>query len=182
MVDVMGYVALGLLWALPAWFVWADRVGLTFVGLVVLTAPVPDVDLWIERAAPALVHHHGVTHTVAFVVLVSVLAGAVVAVALVGPVDRWLRSEEFDRPTLFAFAFGAFLLGGLSHLFGDVLSAPDVAQPIEPFWPLFAEPVALDLIRYNSPVWNLGLLIVAVLVHVALAFVVEPIEHPYRVR
>ncbi|PSP82483.1 hypothetical protein BRC83_09290 [Halobacteriales archaeon QS_1_68_17] len=79
------------------------------------------------------------------------------------------------------FAFGAFLLGGLSHLFADMLSAPDIAQPIEPFWPFLTKPWSVDLLWYNSPWWNAGLLAVAVLLHVAVAYAVEPFQHSYRI-
>lgn len=37
---------------------------------------------------------------------------------------------------LYAFSASAHALRGQSHLFADTFSAPDVAQPIELFWPL----------------------------------------------
>lgn len=176
----MGHLAMGLLWAIPAWFVWNGRVSLAFIGVAMVAALLPDVDLWVERLAPALIHHHGITHTVVFVVAVS-LAGGGLAAALTGPLDRWVPSGRYRPASSFAFAFLAVLVGGCSHLFADVLSAPDVAQSIEPFWPLFDKSVTLDLIWYNSPLWNVGFLIVAVLLHLTLASIIEPLDHPYRI-
>lgn len=180
MVDVMGHLAMGLLWAAPAWFIWSRKVSLAFIGLVVSTSPLPDVDLWIERVAPATVHHHGVTHTVVFVVLVSLVAGAIVAAVFARPLERRFESDRFDTMRVFAFAVGGLLLGGLSHLFADMLSAPDIAQPIAPFWPFIDKPWSVDLIWYDSPVWNVGFLAAVVLLHVVLAYIATPVERPYR--
>lgn len=182
MVDVMGHLAMGLLWALPAWFLWSDRVALTFVGLTLLTAMLPDVDLVLQGISGLGVHHHGVTHTMLFVGIVSLLAGAVATLLLSGDEDQWFGLDRFDDGATFAFTTGAFLTGGLAHLFADMLSAPDIATPIEPFWPLFDKPWSVDLIWYNSPWWNLGLLIVAVLAHAAVGYAVDPRPHRYRVR
>jgi hypothetical protein len=182
MVDIMGHLAMGLLWAAPAWFVWHDRVSLVFVGVATVAALFPDVDLWLSALFPEVIQHHGVFHTVLAVALASLAVGALAAATLVRPVDRWLGSDRFDRSSLFVFVTGATLVGGLSHLFADVLSAPDVSQAIEPFWPLYRQSLSIDLIWYNSPWWNVGLLTVAVLLHLGLAYVSDPVEHPYRVR
>lgn len=165
-----GHLAFGLLFSLPAWLVWRDRTSAAFVGLAVLMAPVPDVDKWLALLFPTEVHHHGVTHTVVFVALASVLGGALVAGPLAGRMDDWL-DERFDRWSLFAFAVTAFLLGGLSHLVADVLSAPDVSTPIEPFWPFFDEPWSLDVVWYDAWWINAGFFGVMVAVHLVLAYV-----------
>lgn len=176
----MGHLAMGLLWTAPAWFRWEGRASLAFVGLAVAAAPIPDVDLWIERVAPSLVHHHGVTHTVVFVAAVSVAFGAVTATAFDRRPGRWLRGRRVSLERPFVFASAAVLVGGLSHLFADMLSAPDIAQPIEPFWPLFDKPVSLDVLWYDDPLWNAGLLTAAVLLHVGLVRIVDPFGHPDR--
>jgi hypothetical protein len=75
----------------------------------------------------------------------------------------------------------AVLVGGLSHLFADVLSSPDISQPLEPFWPVYPEPVIVDLIWYNAPLWNVGLLVATLLGHLLLALLVQPLDHPYRI-
>lgn len=182
MVDVLGHLAFGLLFALPVWFVWIQRVSLTFVGLVLVTALLPDIDVWLQTLFPQFVHHHGVTHTLVFTVGASLVGAVLVSAVLTRPVDRWIDGEWFDRSSTFAFAFAAFLVGGLSHLFADSLSAPDIAQPIEPFWPVVDKPFSIDVLWYNDPVWNIGLLIVAVILHVALAATVSPARHRFRWR
>jgi hypothetical protein len=181
MVDVMGHVAMGLLFAIPAWFVWNGKVSLAFIGLTVVTAPIPDVDLWLAKLAPAEIHHHGVTHTVIFTVAFGLIAGAIVAGTLTGWLDRWFDTEHFDRKSMFVFASSAFILGGLSHLFADMLSAPDIATPIEPFWPFFDKPWSIDIVWYNAWWINSGLLALAVLLHLGIWYVVEPFE-PYEHR
>lgn len=180
MVDVMGHLAMGLLWAIPAWFIWSRRASLAFISLAAVAALLPDIDLWITKVFPALVHHHGVTHTVVFVLGLGIAVGAVVAATLTGPIDRWLRNERFTTSSLFVFAAGGIVIGGLSHLFADMLSAPDIATPIEPFWPFFDKPWSVDVIWYNDPLWNVGLLTVAIFLHAAIAFLVDPVDHPYR--
>lgn len=178
MVDVMGHVAMAALWALPAWYLWDARPSLAFVGLVLATAMLPDVDLLLRDVLPG-VHHHGVTHTVVFVVGVALVAGVLAARALMPAIERWwIRSgsQAVPRLDVYAFVTGGLLLGGLSHLFADMLSAPDISQPVEPFWPFFDKPVSVDLIYYSSPVWNLGLLTVAALLHAVVAYAdIEPL-------
>jgi hypothetical protein len=168
MVDVMGHVAMGLLWALPAWFVWDGRVSLAFVALTAVMAPVPDVDRQLAALFPGLVHHHGVTHTVVFVLAIGVVAGALASALLTDWLDGWIDTERFDRRRTFLFATGAFVVGGLSHVFADMLSAPDIADSIEPLWPLYHGSIGVDLVWYNDPVVNWGLLAAGVLVNVGL--------------
>ena len=172
MVDVPGHFAMALLWALPAWFLWDGRVSLAFVGFALATAMLPDVDLLL-LGLPVGVHHHGVTHTVLFVSTVAVVAGVVVAHALVPWIERlWLESEghTIPRAGVYAFVTGGLLVGGLSHVFADMLSAPDIAEPVEPFWPFFDKPVSFDVIYYTAPEWNLGLLLVAAALHAIVAY------------
>nr|WP_229504767.1 metal-dependent hydrolase [Natrinema versiforme] len=77
MVDVTGHLGMALLFAAPAWTVWGRRGALGFAAFALVTAMLPDTDLALRHVLP--VTHHGVTHTVLFVVLLSVLAGAVAA-------------------------------------------------------------------------------------------------------
>jgi MFS family permease len=132
-VDITGRIAF-------AWFVRDRRAAATFVGLAVIASLLPDIDLWLTELFPAEFHHHGVTHTVVFAVLASVVGGALVAWLLAGPIDDWTDSERFDWRSLFVLSTGAFLAGNRSHIVADVLSAPDTSTPIEPFWPFFDEP------------------------------------------
>ncbi len=182
MVDIMGHLAFGLLFTLPAWFIWRKRISVAFVGLALITSLLPDADLWLARWFPGQIHHHGVTHTIVFVVLASLVAGMIAAAFLTGPLDDWFGWHRFDKGSMFTFASVAFLLGGLSHIFADMLSAPDISTPIEPFWPFFDKPWSVDLIYYNDLVWNSIFLIAMLLLHVGLAYMVGPMDHRYRFR
>ena len=169
MVDVLGHVAMGLLWAVPAWFLWEKRTSLAFIGLVLLTVMLPDVDLYL----PGIVHH-GVTHTVLFVSLTALLGGAMVT-TVATPVFRRLlrrsRDDSVSTGTIYGFVVSGLLLGGLSHLFIDMLSAGSGGNPpLEPFWPVFTRSFSIDFIYYSSFRWNGGLLLVALLVHATLFF------------
>lgn len=167
MVKLMWHIAMALLWAIPAWFVWDSRVSAAFILFVLSTAMLPDVDLVLQGVIPG-VEHHGVTHTVVFVVGLSVIGGTISAMVFASTLRTWwLRSEDHpvSGETVSLFVIGGLLLGGFSHLFADMLSAPDVAPPIKPLWPLVSEPISLDVIYYSSVWWNLGLMIVATVTH-----------------
>lgn len=180
MVDVMGHFAMALLWALPAWALWDGRVSLLFIGFAVATAMLPDVDLVLSMFLP--IQHHGITHTVLFVTLTSVVVGALVEYGLGSWLERQWLAERGYHPSsgaLFIFVAGGLLLGGYSHLFADMLSAPDIAAPVEPFWPFFEKPWSVDLIWYNSRLWNAGLLVAGVLLHVLVAATGISYSHPW---
>lgn len=180
MVDLTGHVAFGLLFAVPAWFFWRDRASVTFIALAAVAALLPDIDIWLSRFFPAEFHHHGVTHTVLFAVLASLVGGGLVAVLLTDRIDDWIESERFDGRSLYVFVTLAFLTGSLSHIFADVLSAPDISTPLEPFWPFYDKPLSIDVVWYNDWRINIGFLTVMVLVHVALALLTTPRDHRYR--
>ncbi|KYH23994.1 hypothetical protein HAPAU_40730 [Halalkalicoccus paucihalophilus] len=182
MVDVSGHFAMALLFAAPAWVLWGHRGALGFTGFTLVTAMLPDSDLVLQHYLP--VSHHGVTHTVLFVALVSVLSGAVAARWLTAHFNthRWIRSTTIPTETVFLFATAGLLTGGVSHIFADLLSAPDIAAPLAPFWPVYPEHIIIDVIYYNSPIWNFGLLAVAVALHLALArYEGYPLETRYRI-
>lgn len=182
MVDVSGHLGMALLFAAPAWFVWGRRGALAFVGFSLMTAMLPDSDLVLRHVLP--LSHHGITHTLLFVAIVSVLSGAVAARVLTDRfnANRWIRSTHISRETVFVFATAGFLTGGTSHLFADVLSAPDIAAPLNPFWPFYGQHVVVDVIYYDSPLWNFGLLAVAIALHLALAHSQRyPFETRYRI-
>ncbi|MFC7167546.1 hypothetical protein [Halospeciosus flavus] len=48
-----------------------------------------------------------------------------------------------------------------------MLSAPDVAQPVEPFWPVVDGVVALDVVAVHAMTVNLGVLAAGLSVHAA---------------
>lgn len=182
MVDVTGHLGMALLFAAPAWAVWGRRGALGFTAFALVTAMLPDTDLALRHVLP--ITHHGVTHTVLFVVLLSVLTGAVAARYLTDwfNANRRIRSTEITSETVFVFATAGLTVGGISHLFADLLSAPDIAAPLSPFWPVYSEPVIIDVIYYDSPVWNFGLFAVAIGLHVVLArYKRYPLETRYRI-
>jgi len=178
----MGHFGMALLWAAPAWILWDGRVSLAFVGFALVTAMLPDADLVLRDVLPMT--HHGVTHTLVFVAGASVVVGGLVEHVLHDRLDRTLlgpRGYEAAPGGLFLFVAGGLLLGGTSHIFADTLSAPDIAAPLNPFWPFFDRPYSIDLIWYNSPWWNVGLLSVAVTFHVSLAYLDMAVDHPYTI-
>ncbi|WP_440005343.1 metal-dependent hydrolase [Halomicrococcus sp. SG-WS-1] len=155
MVDIIGHLGMALIWLTVGWFVYERRAALGFVAIGLPFGLLPDVDLWLEKAFPT-VHHHGVTHTILFVTLASVVVGAAVGKWVVPKLEgRYVPQDEIGNE--YGYAIGALWVGGLSHLFADMLSAPDIASPIEPFWPLAqSKVITIDLIWYNSPFWNWG--------------------------
>lgn len=181
MVDVMGHFAFALLLALPAWALWDGRVSLAFVAFALSTAMLPDVDLVLQAFLP--VQHHGVTHTVVFVTGVSLVAGVLAEYGLKSWLERlWLERRGYTVAPgmLFLFAFAGMVAGGYSHLVADMLSAPDIAAPVEPFWPLFEKPWSVDVLWYNSQWWNAGLLAVALAAHAVAVTVDRSVGHPWH--
>ncbi|WP_436910181.1 metal-dependent hydrolase [Halosimplex marinum] len=177
----MGHVAMALLWALPAWFVWHDRVSVVFVAIAAVVAPIPDGDKYLAMAFPDAFHHHGITHTVIFAVAAALVAGALAAWLLTDRVDGWVQGDRFDSSSMFVFATGAVLVSWLSHVFADMLSAPDISTPIEPLWPFVDGSWGIDLIWYNNPLWNVVFLAVMLLAHGVLAYSAFKVDHPYRI-
>ncbi|WP_266079965.1 metal-dependent hydrolase [Haladaptatus caseinilyticus] len=169
MVDVSGHFAMALLFATPAWIIWGGRGALAFTAFTLVTAMLPDVDLVLRHFVP--VSHHGVTHTLLFVVVVSSIIGAISARYLTSYLNAHsrIRSTRISRETVFVFATAGFIIGGVSHIFADLLSAPDIAAPLAPFWPIYRQHIVIDVIYYDSPIWNFGLLGVAVALHYLLA-------------
>lgn len=132
MVDVLGHVAMGLLWTVPAWFLWEQRISLTFIGFVLFAVMIPDVDINL----PGVVHH-GVTHTVVFVTGVALFGGALVTLVSAPMLRRWWRQSDRKSAsrTVFGLTSGGLFVGGLSHLLIDMLSAGATGNPpLEPFW------------------------------------------------
>lgn len=182
MVATAGHLAMALLFALPAWILWDGRTGGVFIAFVLAASTLPDVDLVLQSMGFG-VKHHGVTHTILFVVVVGSIGG-LLAVALLRPtLQRWWQlteEETIQRGTLYLFVAGGFILGGLSHLFGDML-AGDSYEPVEPLWPVIGTEVEFPIAHYTSPWLNGILLVVAVFLHLAVIYSgLFPLEHRYR--
>ncbi|WP_436346510.1 metal-dependent hydrolase [Natronorubrum sp. FCH18a] len=181
MVEPIGHVATALLFAVPAWFLWGRRPSVTFAALTQATATLPDVDIYLqEYSTHPLLQHHGITHTVPFVLVVGVVFGIVAAYLLTPSLNaaRLIHSDSITRSTTFLFTTAAFWAGGLSHIVVDLLSAaPDAA--IAPFWPLYHGDVILNIVAYDSTPVNLGLIATAVVLHVGLY---RAERYPYETR
>lgn len=171
MVQLLGHYAVGLLFALPAWILWDGRTSLAFIAFVLATSRLPDIDLTLQ-ALGLPVKHHGVTHTVVFVLGSAVVAGFLLTAVLSPLLRRWWQTsegEDVNRETIYAFVAGGLTLGGLGHLLADAL-ASDWAEPIEPFWPILQTSIEIGIVSYDSIWANLGLLIIAIGLH--LPFIV----------
>lgn len=152
---------MALVFTAPAWVVLPRRAAATFTALALPAGMLPDLDLVLPG-----VKHHGVTHTLLFVVVASLALGAIVA-----GIDELLR-DEGPPPgvgrSLLEFSAAAFFVGSGSHLLGDMLSAPDIAEPIEPLWPLWQGSIGLDVLYFSSPLSNYGLLALGLAAHLAV--------------
>lgn len=141
---------------------------LAFIGA---TSTLPDLNL-VLHSLGLPVRHHGFTHTILFLVGFAIIAGVLATVVCDGVLKRWWVEKEqslLSTPEVYPFVTGGLIVGGLSHLFADMLSSPDGGQKLEPFWPVVTEPISFDLVYYSDPKWNLGLLLVAGGLHVGFA-------------
>lgn len=160
-----GHLGLALLVATPVWFLAEPRISLAFVALVVSTAMLPDVDLLLTQLLP--IAHHGITHSLLFVVGAALALGALAT----GAVKLVEAHVDTDLPGIgwtFGFTTLGFGTGAAAHLLGDFLTTPDVAPPIMPFQPFTEATVILDIAYVYSPVWNLGLLAVGAVLNAVL--------------
>ena len=168
MVDVSGHVGMALLFLAPSWILFRHtRTAAAFVLVSVPFGLLPDVDLYLSAVDG--IHHHGIFHTVLVVSLFAVVLGP-----LVGRVFETVLEEtgDLDRPVA---QHGALLgvagvwTAGISHLFADMLSAPDVSQAIEPLWPVYdGQLVAIDVLWYKSIWATVGLLALGIAVNLGL--------------
>lgn len=167
MVESLGHLGMALIWLAPSWYFFdRSKTAITFVAASFWFGMLPDVDLLLSNYFQA-VTHHGVFHTVAVVTLLALILGP-----LLGRVLETLAggSEEFSRPaTNNAIGIIGVWVASLSHLFGDMLSAPDVAPSIEPLWPLFNGPIILiDIVWYTSFWANWGLFVAGIAINAVL--------------
>lgn len=170
MVDVVGHLGMALIWLAPAWLA-IDRVKTvtTFVGVGFWFGLLPDSDLYIRRVLKT-VKHHGVLHTVLGVTIIAAVLGPLIAWLL----ERMLAGTEWFSRTAerYTFAFGFLMVwvSGLSHIFADMLSAPDIAEPLEPLWPLYQQSFGIDVVWYSDPWVNRGLLIVGLVLNMGMYY------------
>lgn len=168
-VDVIGHLGMALIWLAPSWLVFDHpKTAVTVIVASFWFGMLPDIDLVLSNYIQT-VNHHGLFHTV---VVVTLLA------AVLGPALGWMLKELCGDSEWFSpeatnnagtIGFLGVWIAGLSHLFADMLSAPDIAPPIEPFWPLFnASVVQIDVFRVSSFWATWGLLTVGVVVNAGL--------------
>jgi membrane-bound metal-dependent hydrolase YbcI (DUF457 family) len=168
MVDVVGHLGMALLWLAPAWLAFdRSKTAATFVLTGLPFGMGPDLDLVFSRLFRTI-QHHGIFHTILAVTVFAAIVGPVVGTLLKGVAGgRDWGSFETTREG-YRFGFLAVWIAGLSHVFADMLSAPDIAQAVEPFWPLYSESLGVDLVWYNAAWVNWGLIIAGILVNMGL--------------
>ncbi|MFB6131728.1 MAG: metal-dependent hydrolase [Salinigranum sp.] len=123
--------------------------GAVMLGL----SSLPDVD----HRVPGL-SHRGLTHTVAFALVVGCCLGAV------GFAVDPAADPTGSRLAVFGFLVG--VLSVLAHLLGDVLTP----MGVRPFWPLSGRTFSLRLARADNALANDGLFALGVFVTAAAAW------------
>ena len=170
MVDIIGHLGMALIWLVPAWFILdRPKTAAVFVLSGFLFGLLPDIDLLLRQIFPT-VKHHGLLHTILVVTILAAVIGPIVGWVVKEAVggSEWLSPEAEN--SIYRFGFLAVWIPGLSHLFADMLSAPDIAEAIEPFWPIYQQSVGIDVVWYNNPWFNWGVFIVGVLLNVGLYY------------
>lgn len=167
MVDVLGHLGMALIWLAPAWyFIDHRKTAALFIVGGFWFGMLPDVDLVLSNWF-AGIHHHGVVHTVLAVTILAAILGPLLGLVFkrIGESSEWFSARAQENA--YRIGFIAVWVSGLSHLFADMLSAPDISTPIEPFWPLFHGGLfSVDVLWYNSWWATWGLLILGIAVNV----------------
>lgn len=182
MVDIIGHLGMALIWLAPAWFI-IDRpkTGATFVGVGFWFGLLPDIDLWLRRVFPTI-KHHGVFHTVLVVTILAAIIGPIVGWVLKSTLSDSEWFSEGAEENALSFGFVMVWVAGLAHLFADMLSAPDIAEAIEPFWPVYPHTLGIDIVWYNATWFNWGLFVVGVLLNVGLYYWLQNKDRTERTR
>ena len=160
MVDAIGHLGMALIWVASIWFVVdTDRAAGVLVATGFWFGLLPDVDVYLSNLFQDI-HHHGVVHTLLAVTLMAVVLGPALGWTLKAALgdSRWFPRDA--TRSAYSLGFATVWIALLSHIFADMLSAPDIASRIEPLWPLYNGPIVLvDVFWYNSPYVNWGLLL-----------------------
>lgn len=169
MVDVLGHLGMALIWLAPAWLLLdREKTAALFVGGGVWFGMLPDVDLVLSNIEPLGVKHHGIFHTVLVVTILAAIIGPIVGTILkkaLGGTD-WFSKQAADNAVRFGFLM--VFVAGVAHVFADMLSAPDIADSVEPLWPIYQQSFGIDVIWYNDPVANWALFLGGLALNVAL--------------
>lgn len=158
-----GHIGLALLFAAPAWLVFDQfRAGLAFSALAALTGMFPDLDIYVMRYV--FIEHHGVMHSLAFLVPAALVLGGIFTGGYLA-----VRDDHPAATTVFAFVTVALFTGMVAHMVGDILTSPDIAPPIKPLYPLVDSRFVLDAAFVKSNLWNLGPLALGLVTQGSLA-------------
>lgn len=140
--------------------------GLLFTLLALAAGRVPDTD----QKLPGI-KHRGVTHTFAFIIIVSILGGAAIAMVVDGFPSE-LAPSEISLWIAFVYGTTALFVGGVSHLLTDAITAGSGDYAIHPFWPVSCAPLRFDMTvlpaiaqnpKSESTVWNGAFVILGLL-------------------
>lgn len=172
-----GHIGGALLVSAPTTRVLGPRQSLWFTACAVFGSRLPDVDTVLPLP------HHGVTHTLAFVLAFSVGLGVATFVVAEAYVPAEVASVELRLPprTLLALTAGGLFVGGGSHVVLDILSVGTGTTPklLHPLWPLRSNRVGYAIIPVRAAYTNLGLLAAGAAVYV-WGYVTVPDTAPVR--
>lgn len=158
-----GHYGAALLLSAPGVVLLGPAAGLAFSAISLVTSTLPDLDTRTEA-----IRHRGVTHTVAFAVVVAVAGGLFVGAGWL--FARFVGLGVVGASTLPAavllVAVGC-LVGICSHLLADVLTPGYGTNAMRPLWPASGRTIRLGIARVDSPAWNWGLLVAGLLAQLA---------------
>ncbi len=162
--QLPGHIGVALLLAAPAWLVFDQfRVGLAFSGLAALTGMFPDLDIYVMRYV--FIEHHGLMHSLTFLIPAALVLGAVFTGGYLAVSD----DDHSAAASVFGFVTIALFTGMVAHMTGDILTSPDIAPPVKPLYPLVDSRFVLDAAFVKSNLWNLGPLALGLVTQGALA-------------
>lgn len=168
MVDVLGHLGMALVWLAPSWYLFdRQKTAFTFVAIFFWFGMLPDVDLVASSLIPGI-HHHGIFHTVLVVTILAVVVGPLVGWIFEQVIEKTGRPDRSVARHAVVIGIAGVWVTGISHLFADILSAPDASTVIEPLWPLVTGPlVSIDVLYYQSVWARWGLLVLGLGANVA---------------
>ena len=175
-----GHIGGALLASAPFVRILGPRRSLWFAAFAVFGGRLPDIDTTLP------IPHHGVTHTIVFVVASGLVLGIVVAaiVEWYPPAVVATDALSLSSQNVFVLTAGGLFVGGLSHIALDILSVATVAnpKPLHPLWPLRTHRVGLELIPVRAKYTNFGLLAMGTIVFTAVYLVIHdpPVKQKIR--
>lgn len=139
--------------------VWLGLFLGTLAALIMLAFDrLPDQDQYIPES---VIKHRGETHSITFVVVVSIVAACTVAYPLhLGQriaVGYDLLSSTLVSPfRAWVFIIAVSTVGMTTHIATDTITEGG-GYKIKPLWPLSSRTFALGLCGSDNPVWNFAL-------------------------